>query len=146
VSDAAGIKNPDVLRLVGQMWKELDDKSAFEAIASADKERYDREMREFELKGGSISAAKERESAAFALPLQRVKRIAKTHPRVTTITTEGATALVDAVRMFVSRLGSDVAADTAKAGRKVARYPETRTSIRKSCLRHFLTAGDFPPP
>ena len=141
----AELKNTEVLKHIGQMWRELEDKTPFEAEAAADKERYEAALKRFEAAGGTLARPPHTEgSGQFSLPLQRVKRIAKAHPRVTTITSEGTGAMVRALEMFVSKLASDAAGETAKAGKKTVRYPEMRTHIRRSALRHFLVSSDFP--
>lgn len=154
----AGIKNTDVLKRLGAMWKELDadGKRQYVDAATADKERYTKELDALKARGIDVDGMAARQQAValassstgdgFALPLQRVKRIAKSHPKATSITSEGASALIQAIGMFVESISADAAVEAQRAGRKTVRYHEARTAIRRSSLRHFITPTDFPEP
>jgi histone H3/H4 len=140
------------------MWRELDaeGKREYEDASAEDKERYTKEINALKAKGidvdgmlarqKSVALASSGTGEGFTLPLQRVKRIAKSHPKATTITSEGTAALIEAIGMFVESVASDAAIEAQRAGRKTVRYHEARTAIRRSGLKHFITAADFPEP
>ena len=154
----AGVKNTDVLKLLGEMWRDLGDegKKEFEIAADEDKQRYERELAKLradgvdvdELIAGKAAARAGAGSAAgeFTLPIQRVKRLAKAHPKVKTVSTEATNALVAAVGMFVESLAHESAVQTQRAGRKTVRMVEMRSSILRSALRDFISPEDFPAP
>ncbi|XP_055856394.1 high mobility group protein Z [Episyrphus balteatus] len=71
--DNPGSKVTDIAKRGGELWRAMKDKSEWEAKAIAMKEKYTKDLKEYEANGGTDTGAKKRKSKA-AKPAKKLKK------------------------------------------------------------------------
>ncbi|KAE8752921.1 hypothetical protein FOCC_FOCC000266 [Frankliniella occidentalis] len=116
VEDNPGIKVTEVAKKGGELWKELKDKSEWEAKATKLKEEYTEAMKEYTASGGSSAAASSKKESGAKKP-SKSKVSAVSPSKVVS-------------KEYIS--DDDSSSDDDKPAKKESKKPEKKSSKKKS--------------
>lgn len=127
----------DITKAISESWRALseDDKKKFVDLATADKDRYERE------RGTKTSKSQTYEAHETVIPIGRVKKIAKLDLDVKSVSKEATAVIAKMTELFVAKLALET--HVASSGKKVIKASDVAYCVHNRPAFAWLRA-DYP--